>query len=79
MTEPPPFWIAKTLETMTDAEWESLCDGCGRCCLVKLEDEETGLVHYTDVGCTLLDDQTCRCRDYSNRQAKVPDCVRPTP
>jgi uncharacterized cysteine cluster protein YcgN (CxxCxxCC family) len=64
---------------MTPEEWESLCDGCGRCCLVKLEDEDTGRTHYTDVACTLFDAGTCRCRDYVNRQAKVGDCVRLTP
>ncbi len=74
-----PFWRLKTLETMSPDEWEGLCDGCGRCCLVKLEDEDTAEVTYTNVGCTLLDDQTCRCRDYPNRQAKVADCVRLTP
>ena len=74
-----PFWRSKTLDEMTGDEWESLCDGCGRCCLVKLEDEDTGDIHYTDVGCTLLDGQGCRCRDYPSRQAKVPDCLRLTP
>ena len=74
-----PFWVAKTLDEMTPAEWESVCDGCARCCLVKLEDEDTGDIHYTDVGCTLLDGEACRCRDYANRQAKVADCVRLTP
>jgi uncharacterized cysteine cluster protein YcgN (CxxCxxCC family) len=77
-SEPEPFWRTKTLEEMTSAEWESLCDGCGRCCLVKLEDEETGAIHYTDVGCTLLDGGACRCHDYDNRGARVPDCVRLT-
>jgi uncharacterized cysteine cluster protein YcgN (CxxCxxCC family) len=64
---------------MTHAEWESLCDGCGRCCLVKLEDEDTDKTHFTDVGCRLLDGETCRCRDYAHRSEKVDDCVRLTP
>jgi uncharacterized cysteine cluster protein YcgN (CxxCxxCC family) len=74
-----PFWKQKSLEAMTSAEWESLCDGCGRCCLVKLEDEDTGEIAYTDIGCTLFDDQTCGCRDYAHRSARVADCVRLTP
>lgn len=79
MTENAPFWRSKTLEEMTAAEWESLCDGCGRCCLVKLEDEDTGRIHATDIGCRLFDAGTCRCRDYPNRSASVPDCVTLTP
>ncbi len=74
-----PFWRAKGLDAMSPAEWESLCDGCARCCLVKLEDEETGAIHHTDVGCTLLDADACRCRDYEGRQGRVPDCLRLTP
>jgi len=74
-----PFWRTKTLDEMSHAEWESLCDGCGRCCLVKLEDEDTSEIHFTDIGCKLLDGKTCRCLDYKRRHARVPDCVRLTP
>ncbi len=77
--EAPPFWRTKSLEEMSTAEWESLCDGCARCCLVKLEEDETGRIHYTDLGCTLLDGKTCRCQDYPGRQKRVKDCVKLTP
>jgi len=70
-----PFWKTKTLEELSREEWESLCDGCGRCCLVKLEDEDTSEVYTTRLACSLLNVQTCRCRDYANRFSKMPDCL----
>ena len=74
-----PFWKTKTLAEMTQREWESLCDGCARCCLNKLEEEVTSRLYFTDVGCRLLDPQTCRCRNYKNRRRVVEDCVQLTP
>lgn len=74
-----PFWKTKSLEEMSPSEWESLCDGCGKCCLSKLEDEETGEIFWTSIGCQLFDQGSCRCGDYENRQAKVEDCVQLTP
>ncbi len=73
------YWKTKTLSEMTPSEWEKLCDGCGKCCLSKLEDEDTGEIHWTTVGCRLFDAKRCRCRDYANRLAKVHDCVQLTP
>ncbi len=80
-TSPPPdpFWRTKPLMALNEQEWESLCDGCGRCCLLKLEEEDTGQYHFTDVACALFDAATCRCGDYKNRDTLVPDCVRLTP
>jgi uncharacterized cysteine cluster protein YcgN (CxxCxxCC family) len=74
-----PFWQQKTLEELTPTEWESLCDGCGRCCLVKLEDEDTGKVYFTDIACKLFDPASCRCADYANRRRRVRDCIQLTP
>jgi hypothetical protein len=74
-----PFWRRKRLEQMTAKEWESLCDGCGLCCLVRFEDEETGEVVPTRVHCKLFDPELCRCSDYADRHAHVPDCIKLTP
>ena len=70
-----PFWQHKTLAEMTRDEWESLCDGCAKCCLLKLQDADAGTTEYTDVACRLLDLDTCRCSSYADRRAQVPDCV----
>ena len=74
-----PFWRTKRLEDMSAEEWESLCDGCGRCCLNKIEDEDTGEIHLTRLACRMLDLGTCKCSDYANRRDKMPDCVQITP
>ncbi|NNF52131.1 MAG: YcgN family cysteine cluster protein [Gammaproteobacteria bacterium] len=70
-----PFWENTALEDMTPEQWESLCDGCGRCCAVKLQDNETGKVHYTRAACRLLDPHSCRCTNYPQRAQLVPDCA----
>ena len=77
--DPPPFWRTTPLHRMTPDQWESLCDGCAKCCLLKLIDEDTEALHFTNVACQLLDGQSCRCRDYANRQVHVSDCVRLSP
>ena len=74
-----PFWEAKTLEQLSASEWEALCDGCGLCCLNKLEDEDSGEIYLTRVACNLLDKCTAQCSDYTNRFSQAPDCIQLTP
>lgn len=73
-----PFWQAKTLDQMDDAEWEALCDGCGQCCLHKLQDEETDEIYFTNVACNLLNIKTCQCRHYERRFEYEEDCIKLT-
>lgn len=75
----PRFWETVPLAKMTPAEWEALCDGCGKCCLNKLEYDDTGEVEFTRIACRLLDGETCRCSKYETRRDFVPDCVQLTP
>ena len=71
----PKFWETKNLIDMNENEWESLCDKCGKCCVIKLEDFDTQQVHYTNVSCKLLCEKSASCKDYENRKSIVPDCI----
>lgn len=73
------FWEEKSLDEMNDSEWEALCDGCARCCLIKLEDEDTGQIVTSDVHCKLMNKSDCSCTQYTERQVLVPDCIKLTP
>lgn len=79
MTSSEPFWEVKRFDEMTVEEWESLCDGCAKCCLFKIEGEDTGKIDFTDIACRLLDIYTCRCMVYEHRSEIVKDCVHLTP
>lgn len=73
-----PFWQRKTLDQMSDEEWESLCDGCGQCCLNKLQDEDTDEIYFTNVACDQLNIKTCQCKNYARRFEYEPDCIKLT-
>ena len=75
MNEKLNFWQTKSLLDMSHQEWESVCDGCAKCCLTQLEDEDTEQLVFTDVACDLLDAGTCQCTDYNNRSTRVPSCM----
>jgi hypothetical protein len=81
-TPPMPdarFWEHKDLDELSSEEWESLCDGCGRCCLLKIEDADSGDLFYTNVVCSYYDQEHCRCSQYADRSLLVPDCIKVTP
>ncbi len=73
------FWETTPLTAMTAEQWDALCDGCGKCCLEKFEDEDTGRIVYSRIACQLLEPKTCRCRDYDNRARQMPDCITLVP
>ena len=73
------FWETKKLTDFNQEEWEAVCDGCGKCCLIKLIDQDTNKVHYTNVSCHQLNNKNCECKNYSNRKTIVPDCIKLTP
>ena len=73
------FWETKTLSEMSSTEWEQLCDGCGKCCVIKLEDVDDGTIYYTDIGCKQLDGQSCQCKDYANRKKNCARLRHPDP
>jgi len=73
------FWMGTPLQAMNSDQWEALCDGCGKCCLEKYEDEDSGRMVYTNVACHLLDLESCRCSDYRHRGERVPDCIALVP
>lgn len=75
MSDQGKFWETKRLSEMTNDEWESLCDGCGKCCLVKLQDDETEELYQTNVACWLFDDKTCQCKSYADRESLEPSCM----
>jgi uncharacterized cysteine cluster protein YcgN (CxxCxxCC family) len=79
LNDTPPFWKTTPLDQMDSQQWESLCDGCAKCCLLKLEDEDTGEIAYLRLHCKLLDAGTCQCSNYADRKKHVPDCVKLTP
>lgn len=79
MARNKPFWRTKRLDEMSRTEWESLCDGCGKCCLYRLEDDDAGTCEATNVACRLLDGTSCQCSNYSRRKEIVPDCIKLTP
>lgn len=79
MLSSEPFWELKSFDEMTVGEWESLCDGCAKCCLFKIEDDDSGEISFTDIACRLLDVHTCRCKVYEHRSEIVKDCIHLTP
>lgn len=75
MSAEGPFWETQALDQLSGEQWEAVCDGCGRCCVHKLEDEDGDELYFTNVACRLLDTNSCRCSDYPRRQRRVPDCL----